>query len=163
MSTEQLLCNIYNERNNYELNVIHKIIEQTKVLMTDIFINMSITNKEFFILNMIIEYKKNGRKITSTEISNAFSISRAAVSQFVSSLEKRGFILRTTSRNDRRKTYLEITEKGRETISETEKHLDGIFDTVKTKLGGERFETLICLLDDISKIITEVSLTAENT
>lgn len=156
MSTDELFCNFYNEPNNYEIAIVHRIIEKIKNSFTNIFLNMPITNKEFFILKAIIAYEKNGKKITSTEISHMLCISRAAVSQFVSSLEKRGYILRSTSRNDRRKTYLEITEKGEKTINETEKHLDNVFNTVKTKLGNERFDTLICLLKDISEITTEL-------
>jgi DNA-binding MarR family transcriptional regulator len=53
------------------------------------------------------------------------SVSKAAVSQMLGSLEKRGFILRETDRDNRRRIIITVTKKGKSSINKGQKHLDG--------------------------------------
>ncbi len=98
-----------------------------------------------------------GNKITSSDISRQFGVSRAAVSQYISSLESEGYILRYNSENDRRRTYLITTEKAKDITRKIDSYLNKNCITVKDTMGEEKFRTMLELIEESIVIIKNIS------
>lgn len=118
---------------------------------------MPISNREYFILKTIDESVSEGNKITSSDISRQFGVSRAAVSQYISSLESEGYILRYNSENDRRRTYLITTEKAKDITKKIDSYLNNNCVTVKNTMGEEKFQTMLKLIEESVAIIKNIS------
>ena len=77
-------------------------------------------------------------------------IALPTVSQKLAVLEKQQLIERRTCREDRRKTMVTVTDKGREMVQdEYQKMIDSLY-LVCEKLGEEKTAILTELLDEIS-------------
>lgn len=137
-----------------EVNII---IQNMKTALSNTYAALPLTHKELLILKSIRNRENMGETITSAEISDMFSISKAAVSQFVSSLEKRGFLTRRHSYDDRRRVYFETTEIGKSMVDKSNAYLDENFNIVKERLGLENFETLLRLVREATEILAEIS------
>ena len=118
---------------------------------------LPISNREYFILKTIDESMSEGNKITSSDISRQFGVSRAAVSQYISSLESEGYILRYNSENDRRRTYLITTEKAKDITRKIDSYLNINCITVKDTMGEEKFRTMLELIEESIVIIKNIS------
>lgn len=72
--------------------------------------------------------------INITELANVSGVTKGAVSQKVSWLEKRGFIVKVREAGNNRETFLELTELGKEAFK--------IHEEYHLKFGYELFEIL---------------------
>lgn len=133
--------------------LIAKIKESLNCLLSE----MPISNREYFILKTIDESVSEGNKITSSDISRQFGVSRAAVSQYISSLESEGYILRYNSENDRRRTYLITTEKAKDITQKIDSYLNKNCIAVKNTMGEEKFQTMLELIEESIVIIKNIS------
>ena len=75
----------------------------------------------------------------------------------VESLEKDGYITRTVSKNDRRRTYIASTKKAQTQIKQFEKYAGNTILTIKNKMGAEKFETLLSLLEETTEIFNDIT------
>ncbi|MDO5726062.1 MAG: winged helix DNA-binding protein [Tissierellia bacterium] len=119
-----------------------KLYDCKKLNMTELFIMAGISNSIFgdsdgFDLSKIQEYTH---------------ISKAAISQILSSLDKRGYIIRETDKTNRRRITVELTDSGEEILKQTKKRSDQILDEILRRLGEENVLELINLLDKLSNI-----------
>lgn len=97
--------------------------------------NKEITNKLGELFHLVYQYEKIGletkqtdcltpsemhfvesiglsQKMTSKEIGEVLNITKGAVSQQLSKLTKSGYVTKEMSKEDRRKSYVKLTEKG---------------------------------------------------
>ncbi len=132
---------------------VNIIFENLKTAMENMVRELPINNKELLILKSIMD----SEDITSAEISEMFSVSKAAVSQFVSSLENRGYLKRRLSDKDRRRIYFDITDTGRELVRMTDEYIAGSINIVKENLGEKDYKTMTELLKKTTKILAEIS------
>lgn len=136
--------------NNDGVNII---FENMKTALENMLKDLPINNKELLILKSIM----TGGDITSAEISGMFSVSKAAVSQFVSSLEKRGYLRRRLSDKDRRRVYFDITDAGVELVRSTDEYIAESINIVKNRLGENDYNTMIELLKKTTTILADIS------
>ncbi len=136
--------------NNDGVNII---FENMKTALENMVKDLPINNKELLILKSIMD----SEDITSAEISDMFSVSKAAVSQFASSLEKRGYLRRRLSDKDRRRVYFDITDAGRELVRRTDEYIAGSINIVKERLGEKDYNAMTELLKRTTKILAEIS------
>lgn len=61
---------------------------------------------------LILKKLANGRSLTSSQVADELSLSRATITTIVDRLEKRGLVSRERSQNDRRVIYLVLSEAG---------------------------------------------------
>ncbi len=136
--------------NNDGVNII---FENMKTALENMVKDLPINNKELLILKSIM----TSEDITSAEISEMFSVSKAAVSQFVSSLEKRGYLRRRLSDKDRRRVYFDITNVGVELVRSTDEYIAESINIVKERLGEKDYNTMTGLLKKTTKILADIS------
>lgn len=98
----------------------------------------------------IIAMLNNGKPIKPSEAAKKLDVTVAAITHRINSLEKEGYIVRTTSPTDRRVVFISLSEKGTETVSVLkENHRQSIYGLVE-HLGDKDSANFIDLLGKIS-------------
>jgi DNA-binding MarR family transcriptional regulator len=120
------------------------------VNMTELFVMAGISNNAFF----------KDKSIDLTEIQNHTHITKAAISQIFTSLEKRGYVIRETDRSNRRRITVELTTEGEKVLAEAQKQSDLMLEQILTRLGEEKSWQIISLLNELSDITDELKTTA---
>ncbi len=132
---------------------ISVIIENMRTAAQNTMRFLSINTREFMILKAIL----SSENITSAELSGMFPISKAAVSQFTSSLEKRGFLIRRIGDRDRRRVYFEVTDAGRELVEKGDTYHAEDINIVKNQLGEENFKRMMEFARETAEILVNIS------
>jgi DNA-binding MarR family transcriptional regulator len=92
----------------------------------------------------------NGKPVRPSEAAKKLDVTVAAITHRINSLEKEGYIVRTSSPTDRRVVFISLSEKGTETVSILkENHRQSIYGLVE-HLGDEDSADFIDLLGKIS-------------
>ena len=73
-------------------------------------LNANLTQTEFRLIREIVMEREVGKQIISSELARRLNITRSAVSQLVTKLEKRGIVKRTSSPTDRKIFYVELSD-----------------------------------------------------
>lgn len=75
-------------------------------------------------------------------------VAAPAVSRCLKSLEGKECIVRTVDTKDRRNTYVELTEKGKQVLIETEEIFNSFTDAVFGEMGSENMQALNAYLEN---------------
>ena len=94
----------------------------------------------------IIKYEKN---VTLTKISNDLSKDKTTISRTLRTLENKGLIQRVESSEDKRVTFIELTQKGEETLRLSEDIASEFRESLVCSLNEEERETLTKLLKKV--------------
>ena len=105
------------------------------------------------LLLMISHHDKNG--LTPSMLAEKLEVALPTVSRKLSVLEKQELIYRKASSEDRRKTFVYATEKGREILHDNYHQFITAFSTAAEKLGEEKTVLLSQLLDEFGGYIEE--------
>lgn len=110
-----------------------------------------ITNQQARLLGAIRRSIFDGKNISRKFLQERMELSGPSVTSLLNGLEKNGFILRYTDRDDGRAMQIQITQKGEEIMAE----LDRVFrDTEEQLLAGmtaEEKKVFLTLLDKAYK------------
>jgi len=102
-----------------------------------------ITKIQFKYLKAIKKYEPT----TLTELSDLYNISKPSMNEVLNKFEKSGLIKKTKNENDKRITYISVTEIGNTlattNILESQKAVEKMVD----KLSSEEIEVLTTLFD----------------
>lgn len=110
--------------------------------------NGDLNPSEFFILHKIaINSKINPDKSMSpSDISRDLHVSSPTVTQHITNLETKGFILREIDKKDRRKIKITLTQEGITCLKEAKSSMMKIFDGLSNYLGSEETKMFIKML-----------------
>ncbi len=97
----------------------------------------------------------DGPGIKVSELSSILKVTSPTITQFVKSLETKGFIERSRDRQDRRACPLRLTEKGEATVKTALDHVLKSFDRLVEHRGEEDSSRLIVLLAKVYSFFDE--------
>lgn len=115
--------------------------------------DLPIRPSEMGVLNIIT--KREGL-FTPVMIAELLGVSKPMIATHISVLEKKGYIYKQLSSSDKRSFYVLPTEKGKALVETSEQKLNKYLKTIEAKLGEDKFEELINLLDDAQKALDEL-------
>ncbi|MDR3344387.1 MAG: winged helix DNA-binding protein [Oscillospiraceae bacterium] len=98
----------------------------------------------------------NDKSVNMAQIQSNTHITKAAISQMFTSLEKRGYVVRETDKTNRRKITVELTPAGERILEEAQKQVDGMLEKTIARLGEEKAWQLIGLLEELSDIAEDI-------
>ena len=128
-----------------------------KRMHTDFTPEIDINMNEFFLLKGISQSPPcSDKSFRLADIHSHLQITKPAVSQMLNSLERRGYILREIDRNDRRKISITLTDKGREILKVTKKHMERKLDMTISMFGEENTRQLINSLTLLADIVDKI-------
>ena len=87
-----------------------------------------------------------GQGVRVSDIVRCRKIPAPAVSRSLRTLEQKGYIIRSVDRQDRRNTYVELTEAGTKVFKETEAIMNDFADAVFGQMGDENMKKLNAIL-----------------
>lgn len=110
-----------------------------------------ISGADFWTMRNIMDRGEDG-KITISELAKKTRVLPSAISRTLKRLEEKGYVERTVNKNDRRNTYVEITDRGREVAQEIRDIMCDYGEAVLSKLDEEELSKLISYLNNIYDI-----------
>lgn len=87
--------------------------------------------------------------LDATELAERASILAPSLTRIIKALEERSLITRGKVEGDGRRVMLSIAPKGQVLISEVSPESGAIYDDVQRRLGHERYEQLLDLLEGL--------------
>lgn len=94
--------------------------------------------------------------ICVSDIHEAMHISKPAVSQILNNLEKRGLVVRSIDKTDRRKIAVTLTEKGEAELLECLENYGELLDNVMYRFGAENAKILVTQVDRLMDILEQL-------
>ncbi len=109
-------------------------------------------HSDMILLSTLSHMLSKHPKVTVSALAKALHQSVPGISQKVSFLEKEGYISRISDDSDRRVAYLHMTEKGVKVTGDALRFMLGNMQAALNRLGEERAQQLILLLEEFGKI-----------
>ena len=120
-----------------------------KLKFSDMMQNMS--KADFIVMNVIMKKGKED-KMTISELAAIARMLPSAISRTLKGLEEKGYVERTINKQDRRNTYVELTEEGKKQTREVRQVMRDFGKTVMAKLDEHEVNELILYLNNIYSI-----------
>lgn len=113
--------------------------------------NINITMSEYILMREVAENTKDVYNPSAlTEVREYLSVSKAAVSQMLNSLEKRGYILREIDPNNRRNIIVILTEEGKNAYGKKNQEFYNRFEMVIQGIGEKDVSQFIAMINKMS-------------
>lgn len=117
-----------------------------------------VSQGEFFALEMLRKFQqRNGdsRGVIVSDLARSLRVSPPAASRTLKNMEEKGLIRREVDKNNRRNTYVYLTEKGMESRDMASKAMEDFTGRVMKRMGDENVEMLISLIQKMTTIMEE--------
>ena len=127
-----------------------------KIAKTDFFCNL--TRAEYYALERIARHGESQPEtpgISVSHLANELGVSPSAVSRKLRGLFERGLVTQTAGRDDRRISYLCLTEEGLRTRKEATDRLLRFSAAFVERMGAQNIRTLAALLNRFVDVWTE--------
>ncbi|MCD8307019.1 MAG: MarR family winged helix-turn-helix transcriptional regulator [Clostridia bacterium] len=134
-----------------KLCYLHRQMKRTN---EKLFEEYDLTPIQFHALSIIRNAQERGEKARPKDVENGTNLRPSAVSTMLTTLEKKGYVVRKQHEADARQKYLELTEKGFKASDDDKSHLDECDEVIQTALSEkeqEEFDTLL------NKIIVQIN------
>lgn len=95
--------------------------------------------------------------ITASELSEVLNVTLPRIASVINSLESKELIEKMNDKEDKRKTNIYVTQKGRELILSKKEEALSKLEKIVEKLNEEEIEAYIRLSKKISDIIEEIN------
>ena len=100
-------------------------------------------------------HKEKNCKVNISEISKNLSITPPSTTEFVKNLINKGYLEKHIDQNDKRFIEITLTDKGEKIVQELKEYFNGLFSGIIERLGYEKSELLLELLDTINIYFNE--------
>ncbi len=101
--------------------------------------------------------RDSDQNIYMFDLQDELRISRGAISQIASNLEKKGYLVRETDKNNRRKQIVTLTSEGREALQQAEAQFDEVLTAFLTRLGEHDSQEMVRLFNRFADIADEMN------
>ncbi|MDO4431779.1 MAG: MarR family transcriptional regulator [Aerococcaceae bacterium] len=117
------------------------------------------SRSEFHLLQPLVE--QADKPLKASELSQYLHVSNPAVSRTLKSLETKGWITRVDCTNDRRNSYVTLTEQGRQAFEVGRKVCDDILLKALEQLDGDSIERYIEISQQLAQALRVTTSTKE--
>lgn len=118
--------------------------------------NVNITMSEYILMREVASNSKEMYNSSAlTEVREYLSVSKAAISQILSSLEKRGYLTREVDINNRRNIIVVLTEEGREIFQKKNEEFYERFGEVIERVGEENVAQFVEMINKMSSAMDD--------
>lgn len=117
-------------------------------------LQLNLSHTDFHTMSYIVQSAEtNPHGVIIGDLAKQFMISPPAVSRAVSSLEKRGYVMRTTDLNNRRSVTVTPTEKGIAAMNEDKRFFEKIAIKITQEIEDEKLDQLETILTQLYKTV----------
>lgn len=115
-----------------------------------------LSRTEFRLIREILLERENGNSIIASELARRLGVTRSAISQIVTKLEKRGIVLREDSPTDKKIAYIRLSDYALGVFEEQCKFANAVIEEVIEKIGPEKMDALIEGYTEFASILINV-------
>lgn len=124
--------------------------------------NANITMSEFILMREVAENTKESyNPMALIEVREYLSVSKAAVSQMINSLEKRGYLTREVDVNNRRNIIVVLTEVGQEVYQKKNQEFFDRFEKVIQGIGETDISYFMAMINKMADAMGEQDIDEE--
>lgn len=102
------------------------------------------------LLFALADARQSGRRLTQRELADELNRSPSTITISINSLEKLGYIQRTTDSTDRRRNYVDISDEGLVIAEKCRHAFDDLDKTLFEGMSAEQKDSLTSLFNNIS-------------
>jgi homoprotocatechuate degradation regulator HpaR len=100
----------------------------------------------------VIRVLAESGQMSASDVAEKANILAPSLTRMIRSMTERGLILKASDDSDGRRVMLEIAPAGRELLRRVAPDSSKIYAELEAKFGKERFEQLVDLLEEFSKL-----------
>ena len=115
-----------------------------------------LSRTEFRLLREIVLENEQGRDIISSELARRLGVTRSAISQLVSKLEKQGVVRRVAASDDKKIAYVRLSERAVSAFEAQCKNVNLLAERVVAEFGAERPDALIDTNHEFLAVVKKV-------
>lgn len=113
--------------------------------------NSAISVPEYVLMKKVTQAKN--RNVSLTEIREYLVITKPAVSQMLTSLEKRKLITRDIDKDNRRNIVISLTPRGKNIVTSKDKEVAARMNDVISKIGEDKVLEFVKIISKINDAI----------
>lgn len=107
---------------------------------------------EMIVCNYLLRYQSRGERLTATDLCEQMHLLKSQMNSMIAGMETRGYVTRVRSDNDRRKSYVELTEAGEAEYRKEHQLIVKITQAIVDEIGEADVTQLIKMLDTATRI-----------
>lgn len=111
---------------------------------------------ELRLVGEIIFANCEGKRLISTQLAKRLCVTRAAVSQIVNNLERRGVVKRVADAVDRKIAYIELTESSLEVYEAEKASAEEFVGKIVERFGRKNLDQLFELADKFWEVVENI-------
>lgn len=120
-----------------------------------------LSETEFNLLSIVTEYQEKQEHINLTTLSDKLGVTRSAITQIATKLEKKKYIEKYTVSTNKKEIYLKIGEKALEQYNIAMDKITEFFERLYLEIGREGLEKLSYYFSVARKIGAEIKRESE--
>lgn len=115
--------------------------------------DLPIRPSEMGVLNIIVQ--REGM-YTPLMIAELLEVSKPMITTHINVLEKKGYVFKEYSKEDKRSFYVLPTDKAKDLVKETEEKMSNYLNQIENSIGKENFNKLLEILTDTNKVLKDL-------
>ncbi len=141
------------ELNEYAVKVLNVLEDLESLQFFGDYGKLSKT--EYRLLKEVVSERRKGRDIISSELARRLGVTRSAVSQIVTKLEKSEIVVRTAAPDDRKIAYIRLSGNAEANYDAQCAALNAILEECAAKFGRERMQRLSVDCSDFMALVRD--------
>lgn len=105
--------------------------------------------------HLTMRYIKKYGPCTSSELADVFYVNKSAITAIMNRLSDKGYIERIPDTRDRRVIHLQLTERGREVVTEGEERVRKIVGMYLSRLEKSEIATFLRTFEKLANIVKD--------
>lgn len=115
-----------------------------------------LTKTEFRLLREVLIEGESGHDVISSELARRLGITRSAVSQIVSKLEKQKIVVRVPSAVDKKIAYIRFSEQAYAVFEEHCHQANHLLEEVVSELGTDKMDMLVSSFQELINAVKRI-------
>ena len=115
-----------------------------------------LSQTEFRLLREVLMEQEKGKEIISSELARRLGITRSAVSQIVTKMEKNGIVKRVDSPVDKKFAYVHLTDDTRAVFEAQCEQANATMEKITAAYGEEKLRKLLKQFDEFMETFKKV-------
>ncbi len=117
----------------------------------------SMSFNEIFVCNILYN-TLSGQEISAKDIVCRTGMLKSQVNKVISDLEKKGFVSKHISPNDKRKSLLILTDKGNSAYQKEHRQILLILEKLRLKIGDEQITKAAFMFNELSEAMQNIDI-----
>lgn len=102
---------------------------------------------EMIVCHFLLRYQRAGENATATDLCDRMHLLKSQMNSMLTELEQRGYVTRERSENDRRKSYIVLTEAGAQEFKNEHRRIIEIMEAIIRRIGEDDVDHLTEMLN----------------